>query len=73
MAEKIVLADDRVAADATCARLMGFEPAHLTHIHEGARFLGNASPSHIEQVGETLASPITPFGVVPEFRYLQSP
>jgi len=73
MAEKIVLADDLVAADATCARLMGFEPAHLTHIHERARFLGNASPSHIEQVGETLASPITPFGVVPEFRYLQSP
>src|SRR5664279_4839426 len=38
---RIVLADDPVAADATCARLMGFEPSRITHIGEGARFLGN--------------------------------
>jgi uncharacterized protein (DUF362 family) len=29
---KIVLADDPVAADATCARLMGFEPERIGHI-----------------------------------------
>ena len=29
---KIVLADDPVAADATCARLMGFEPGKIVHI-----------------------------------------
>ena len=38
---KIVLADDPVAADATCARLMGFEPGRIVHIREGSRFLGN--------------------------------
>ena len=69
---KIVLADDPVAADATCARLMGFHPERVSHICEGSRFLGNASPTLIEQFGEAVASPTTPFGVVPEFRYLQA-
>jgi len=67
-----MLADDPVAADATCARLMGFEPDRIVHIREGSRFLGDASPARIEQVGEAVASPTTPFGVVPEFRYLQA-
>jgi uncharacterized protein (DUF362 family) len=67
---KIVLADDTVAADATCARLMGFEPDRIVHIREGSRFLGNASPAVIDQVGETVNAPATPFQVVPEFRHL---
>jgi len=67
---KIVLADDPVAADATCARLMGFEPDRIVHIHEGSRFLGNAAPSLIDQVGETVTAPAEPFQVVPEFRFL---
>ena len=69
---KIVLADDPVAADATCARLMGFHPERVSHIREGSRFLGNASPFLIDQVGETVASPTTPFEVVPDFQYLQA-
>ena len=64
---KIVLADDPVAADATCARLMGFEPNRIVHIREGARFLGNASSELLDQVGETVIMPKTPFRVVPEF------
>ena len=31
---KIVLADDPVAGDATCARLMGFHPERVSHIRE---------------------------------------
>ena len=54
---KIVLADDPVAADATCARLMGFEPGRIVHVREGSRFLGNASPALIDQAGETVATP----------------
>jgi uncharacterized protein (DUF362 family) len=69
---KIVLANDPVAADATCARLMGFHPERVRHIHEGSRFLGNASPSLIDQAGEIVASPEMPFAVVPEFQYLQA-
>jgi len=67
---KIVLADDPVAADATCARLMGFEPDRIVHIREGAKFLGNVSPALIDQLGEALTPPTTPFDVVPEFRHL---
>ena len=67
---KVVLADDPVAADATCARLMGFDPNRIVHIREGAKFLGNVSPALIDQVGEVLTPPTTPFDVVPEFRHL---
>ena len=67
---KIVLADDPVAADATCARLMGFEPDRIVHIREGAKFLGNVAPALIDQIGEEVTPPTTPFDVVPEFRHL---
>jgi len=67
---RIVLADDPVAADATCARLMGFEPRRVVHIREGARFLGNAEPGRIDQVGEPVRIPAAPFRLVPEFQNL---
>jgi uncharacterized protein (DUF362 family) len=67
---KIVLSDDPVAADATCARLMGFEPERIVHIREGARFLGNLSPALVDQAGESLNAPTSPFSVVPEFQHL---
>jgi uncharacterized protein (DUF362 family) len=70
---KIVLSDDPVAADATCARLMGFEPNRVTHIHEGSRFLGNSSTLVIEQIGKTLTQPRTPFRVVPDWTFLDQP
>ena len=68
----IVLADDPVAADATCARLMGLEPGRIVHIREGSRFLGNGAPALIDQVGELANVPVTPFEVIPEFRYLHA-
>ena len=67
---RIVLADDPVAADATCARLMGFDPDRVTHIRVGARFLGNGAPGHIDQVGHPARLPTTPFRVVKEFENL---
>ncbi len=67
---KIVLSDDPVAADATCARLMGFDPLRIIHIGEGSRFLGNAEPAHIDQLGDTVRPPIIPLRVVPEFENL---
>jgi uncharacterized protein (DUF362 family) len=69
---KIVLADDPVAADATCSRLMGFEPGRILHIREGSRFLGNAPQGLIDQAGETLTPPTSPFRVVPEFQHLRA-
>jgi hypothetical protein len=67
---KIVIADDPVAADATCARLMGFEPDRTVHIREGSRSLGNASAALIDQVGENKNGSAAPFQVVSEFRFL---
>jgi uncharacterized protein (DUF362 family) len=67
---KIVLADDPVAADATCARLMGFEPSRIVHVKAAARFLGNAAAERIDQVGESVAPTASPFHVIPEFRNL---
>src|SRR5271157_2742511 len=69
---KIVVADDPVAADATCSRLMGFEPDRIVHIREGSRFLGNASQRLIDQAAEILTPTTTPFRVVPEFQYLRA-
>ena len=67
---KVVLADDPVAADATCARLKGFEPGRIGHLRLGADFLGNATSERIDQVGETIETPKIPFMVVPSFRHL---
>lgn len=68
---RIVLADDPVAADATCARLMGLEPTRITHIRIGARFLGNISIERIDQVAEAVCAPANPFAAVPEFQHLR--
>lgn len=68
----VVLAEDPVAADATCARLMGFEPDRIPHIHEASHFLGNSSTALIDQVGEALRIPEVPFQVVPEFQHIRA-
>jgi len=67
-----VLGDDPVAADATCARLMGFHPERIVHLNEGSRFLGNSARAFIDQVGETVAFPEIPFQVVQEFHHLHA-
>jgi len=67
---KIVLSDDPVAADATCAKLMGFDPNRVPHIREASRFLGNSSGAAVDQAGERLIPPEIPFEVVPDWRYL---
>ena len=69
---RIVLGDDPVATDATCARLMGFEPSRIIHIREGSRFLGNSAPALLDQLGETPTPPATPFQVVPDWAYLHT-
>lgn len=67
---KIVLADDPVAADATCARLMGFDPLRVRHLSDGSRFLGNLRADRITMLAEPVETRIRPFSVLPEFQYL---
>lgn len=66
---KVVLADDPVAADATCARLMGFDPAKIEHIANASRFLGNMDLAHIQQLG-AWKKPNKPFAVIPQFEHI---
>ena len=67
---RIVLADDPVAADATCARLMGLDPRQVKHIATGQAFLGNLDPDRISLLAGTVARPDRPFAVLPEFHDL---
>jgi uncharacterized protein (DUF362 family) len=70
---RTVLADDPVAADATCSRLMGLDPRAVTHIQQGSRFLGNADSSRIAMIGEPMPKSVEPFSVIPEFHLLLAP
>ena len=68
---RIVLADDPVAADATCARLMGLDPDGITYIRVGAQFLGNSSLHLTNQLAEPAARQELPFQMVPKFEHLR--
>lgn len=68
---QIILADDPVAADATCARLMGLDPDRIAHVRAGDQSLGNSSPELIDELGEAVEVSMPAFQVVPEFAYLR--
>jgi uncharacterized protein (DUF362 family) len=69
---KVVLADDPIAADATCTRLMGFDPLRIRHLSEGCHFLGNLGEDRITMLAERIEAPTRPFSVLPEFHYLHA-
>ena len=48
----VVMGDDLVSVDATCARLMGLEPAALGYLRQAGEFLGNLPAASIHQRGE---------------------
>ena len=68
---KIVLSDDPVAADFTCARLMGLLPEKIYHLEQAARFLGNGAVEAIQLLGEAMPERIEPFTVLPQFERLR--
>jgi uncharacterized protein (DUF362 family) len=70
---KIVLSDDPVAADFTCARLMGLHPERVWHLDRAAQFLGNGGTDRITLVAEQLPKAAVPFNVLRRFAYLQNP
>jgi uncharacterized protein (DUF362 family) len=67
---KLVLADDPVAADATCTRMIGLEPARVEHIRLAGDFLGNLQEQAIDMAGDRTQAPPRPFAVLPAFSYL---
>ncbi len=70
---KVVLSDDPVAADFTCARLMGLHPERVWHLDHAARFLGNGSADRIALLADGLPERVVPFNVLPQFAYLWMP
>jgi uncharacterized protein (DUF362 family) len=68
----LAMSRDLVAADATCARLLGFDAARLPYLKTAGRFLGNLDESRIEQRGERLARFATRAAVIDRFRDWQS-
>lgn len=69
--DRTVLSDDPVAADATCATLMGLAAERVPYIAETAKFLGNLSTDRIEQLAAPVTSPSAPFQTVQEFEHLR--
>jgi uncharacterized protein (DUF362 family) len=51
----IVMGRNLPAVDATCARLMGIDPADISYLYRASRFFGTISESFIRQFGESLA------------------
>lgn len=67
----LILGDDPVAVDSTCARVMGLVPEKIKHIAQGATLLGHIAPENIRQLGESVADVRNPFSVLHEFRHLR--
>ena len=59
-----------VAADATCCRLMGIDPAGVRHL-QMASPLGNLQPDRIEQRGERTGTLMQRFDLLPGFGHLR--
>jgi uncharacterized protein (DUF362 family) len=66
----IVFADDPLAADGTCCRLMGIDPVRVRHL-EMASSLGNLRTHDIEHRGETMGDVWQQFDLLPQFNYLR--
>jgi uncharacterized protein (DUF362 family) len=67
----LVFGADAVAVDATCARLMGLEPARMQYLQQAGEFLGNVEEEHIQQVGEGIGSRVQDYQVLDRFEHLK--
>jgi uncharacterized protein (DUF362 family) len=66
----LILGDDPVAVDATCARVMGLAPERIDYLAKAGVLLGHLEAEKIRQLGESVASVRTPFAVLPAFQKL---
>ena len=66
----LVLGDDPVAVDASCARIMGIVPERVGYLEKAGWLLGHLQTDRIKQIGESIESVRIPFDVLLEFRGL---
>ena len=69
----LILGDDPVAVDATSCRVMGLMPERVKYLAYAGTMLGHVKADKIQQVGESIASVRSKFGVVREFSSLCDP
>ena len=67
----IAMGSDPVAVDATCARIMGLDPAKMIYLARASKFLGNIDPRRIDQRGEPLSRYQTRFEILEKFKALE--
>src|SRR4029079_6041730 len=67
----LVMGQDLVAVDATCARLIGLRPERMPYLAMAGAFLGNLEQERISQQGEPLSRYATPFDIRPGLKALQ--
>jgi uncharacterized protein (DUF362 family) len=67
----VVMGRDLVAVDATCARVMGLNPAQIPYLRTAGDFLGNLDDARIVQRGESVSRYEAPFDVVEAFKNIR--
>jgi uncharacterized protein (DUF362 family) len=67
----IGMSSDLVALDATCARIIGLDPAKIDYLAQADDFLGVSDETRIAQRGERLSRYATRFEVVPALERLR--
>jgi hypothetical protein len=63
---------DLVALDATCARVIGLDPAKMPYLSVSGEFLGNVDAAHMEQRGESPERYRVTFDVIEPLRKLRA-
>lgn len=69
----VAMGSDLVAVDATCARVIGLDPAKLEYLESASRFFGLIDAARIGHRGEAPGRYATRFDVVPALRHLWFP
>jgi uncharacterized protein (DUF362 family) len=67
----VIAGDNLTAVDATCARVMGLNPARLSYLLAMLRHGGTLSEARIEQLGEPVAAVRCDFKLLPAFEFLK--
>jgi uncharacterized protein (DUF362 family) len=60
----IAMGQDLPAVDATCARVMGLDPAKIVYLDAAGHFLGNVNARRIDQRGEDPARYRSEFALI---------
>jgi uncharacterized protein (DUF362 family) len=68
----VAMGSDLVAVDATCARVIGLDPAKIDYLKLAARFLGITDAGRIDHRGELPSRYATRFDLVPDLEYLRA-